>query len=801
MKKKVNNNSLRKSVIVTIAFVMISVMLLSFGYARFSATASIEDIMAKVRPTGNAIVSAFTASTLENGGSSSSLGYNIHNIYGTIDLPNQDSSVTFKVDVTVLLSPEMKIANITGLDSNLEYSFSNYTLGQPLCNTNDECNLGATDELYMTISYKSGGYNSSSTTYAFNLDFDFQEVNYVAKIGNTRYTSLSDAIQAVPTTNVETTVTLLKNTSEVITVNRNQNVKLNLQTFTISNSGNNPIFSNNGTVTITNGTITSDTVQGAFNNESHGTLIMSGGKIMTTGTKQAIYNNGGLVEISGNAYLSSTSDQRAVITNLTGGRVTITGGTIKSTGFSGIDNSGNLTIGVKDGNISKTTPSIQGLTYGVNATTSFNYYDGVIKGQTNAINNESLVSDKETGTYLLHSMENSYKKVVLGVPVIVTFNPNGGTVTEGTREVDIGSEIGILPIPTRNGFDFMGWFTDPDYGTEVLSDTIINSAITLYAHWEVSHVYVANVNGTDYEVLQDAVNTVPTNNTKVVITILHDIDNENIVVRNNQKIEFDIGSYTISNTSGIIIDNSGTIEIKNGKLIRNGANDQKRVIYNRSSGNVTISGGEIKSNAHQAIQNYGTLNITGGKIWVATSVDQGVINNENNGILNVSGGEIVGTKRQAIYNDGGTLTISGNPTLSNGYSATANRACVQNHRGTTTISGGTITSPSTSYPAVLNESTMTITGGTITSSAQNGVNNTSNLTIGVKDGNINTSAPTIRGTTYGVKNTSTFKYYDGTIKGVSASINGTVTEIEDNSTRVDGTEVIDNVTYQTAHLE
>ena len=201
MKKKVNNNSLRKSVIVTIAFVMISVMLLSFGYARFSATASIEDIMAKVRPQADAVISAFSASSLDNGGNASSLGYNMHNVYGTIDLPNQNSSVTFKVDATVLLSSEMKIANITGLDSNLEYSFSNYSLNQPLCNSNNECNFGATDEIYMTISYKSGGYNSSITSYAFNLDFDFQAVEYIARIGNTRYSTLSDAIQAVPTTN------------------------------------------------------------------------------------------------------------------------------------------------------------------------------------------------------------------------------------------------------------------------------------------------------------------------------------------------------------------------------------------------------------------------------------------------------------------------------------------------------------------------------------------------------------------------------------------------------------------------
>ena len=167
----------------------------------------------------------------------------------------------------------------------------------------------------------------------------------------------------------------------------------------------------------------------------------------------------------------------------------------------------------------------------------------------------------------------------------------------------------------------------------------------------------------------------------------------------------------------------------------------------------------------------------------------------------ISGGEVIATKRQAIYNDGGTLTITGNPYLTCGNGATPTRASVQNHKGITTISGGTITSPSASFPAVLNEATMTITGGTIKSTGQNGVNNTSTLIVGVKDGNIDASSPSITGAVYGLNNTNIFKFYDGTIRGVTASINGTITEIEDNSTRVDGTETISGTTYQTTHLE
>ena len=800
MKKKEQKDNLRKNIIVTIVFVLISTLLLSFAYANSSVTSTIESIMANVRPRGNAIITGFVQYSTENGGSSSSLGFNVHNTFGSISLPYADSSVTFKVDATVLLSPEMKITNVSGLDSNLEYEFSNYNLGDILCNTNDECNMGATDELYLTIRYKDGEYNSNTTSFAFNIDYTFVIVEYIARIGSNRYDTLNNAIAAVPKNNVETTVMLLQNTSEVVTVAQNQNVRLDLQNNTISNKGNSPVITNNGRVTMTNGIITSNAKQGAINNNSTGVFNMSGGRIIATGLRQAIYN-AGVVNISGDAYLSATTSERAPLQNLLGGTATITGGTILSTGFYGIENLGTLTIGNKDGTVNASSPLIKGETYGIYTTPTFDFYDGSIEGKTDAVNDESLIDDIETGTEILHAMDGSYKKISLGLKIIITFNPNQGTVNEPSREISRGTAIGPLPTPIRSGYDFVGWFTAASGGTEVLATTTFNNNDEIFAHWEEHHNYVAQIGSTKYEALQDAVDDVATDNNKVVITVLADIDNENIIVRSNQNIEFDIGSYTLSNTEGTIIDNYGTIEIKNGKIIRNGTNDQNRVIQNRSGGHITISGGEIKSINFQVIRNYGTMTITGGKIWGTTAVDQGIINNENGSTLTISGGQVIGTKRQAIYNDGGTLTITGTVSLTNGSGITANRACVQNHRGTTTISGGTITSPATSYPAVLNESTMTIVGGTITSNSQNGVNNTSSLTIGIKDGNIDSSSPTIMGYTYGVNNTSTFKFYDGTIKGISNSINGSIAEMEDNSTRVDDTETISGNTYHITYLQ
>ncbi len=796
--KKIVQNNIERYIKVIIAFVIISSLLLSLAYANSTINTSIENLLVSVKPRGNATITGMLLDSTSSGGTSSNEEYNVSSIFSSINLPSADSTVTYKVDATVFSATEMKISNITGLDSKLEYSMSNYNLGDPLCNTNDECNYGATDEILITIGYKSGEYDSSNTNYALSMNFIFERVNYIAKIGNTRYTTLKAAVQAVPKNDTQTTVMLLDNTSEIITIVAHQNVKLNLQNFTLSNSGKNPVITNDGVLNIYNGIITSDTTQGAINNNA--TLNITGGKIVATGTRQAIYN-AGTVNISGSAYLSAVTTERAPLQNLATGTINITGGTVLSTGYHAIDNLGTLTIGIKDGNASNSSPLIKGDTYGVNTTSNFLFYDGIIEGKIDAVNDETLIDDIETGTEILHARDGTYKKISLGQKITITFNANGGSVDEPYREISPGNTIGTLPTPTRIGFNCIGWFTDPENGTEITASTVFNTDDEIFAHWEVYHHYVADINGTKYELLQDAVDAVATDNVKVTITILDNIVDENIVVASGKNIELDIGNYSISSTSGNLFDNSGTLEIKNGILLRNGANDQNRVIQNERSGRLIISGGDIKSNIYQVIRNYGNLTITGGKIWAAAGVDQGLINNENNATMVISGGEVIATKRQAIYNDGGTLTITGNPYLTCGNGATPTRASVQNHKGITTISGGTITSPSASFPAVLNEATMTITGGTIKSTGQNGVNNTSTLIVGVKDGNIDASSPSITGAVYGLNNTNIFKFYDGTIRGVTASINGTITEIEDNSTRVDGTETISGTTYQTTHLE
>ena len=69
----------------------------------------------------------------------------------------------------------------------------------------------------------------------------------------------------------------------------------------------------------------------------------------------------------------------------------------------------------------------------------------------------------------------------------ITFNANGGTTSITNKSITYNSPYGTLPIPIRNGYEFKGWYTDKTGGSEITSETIVNttSDITLYAQWEV----------------------------------------------------------------------------------------------------------------------------------------------------------------------------------------------------------------------------------------------------------------------------------------------------------------------------
>lgn len=68
---------------------------------------------------------------------------------------------------------------------------------------------------------------------------------------------------------------------------------------------------------------------------------------------------------------------------------------------------------------------------------------------------------------------------------VITFNANGGSVSESTKTVYYGQYYGEMPTPTRTGYAFNGWYTAQTGGTKVTSDVVVTALAnqTLYAQW------------------------------------------------------------------------------------------------------------------------------------------------------------------------------------------------------------------------------------------------------------------------------------------------------------------------------
>ncbi|SHH44778.1 InlB B-repeat-containing protein [Clostridium grantii] len=72
----------------------------------------------------------------------------------------------------------------------------------------------------------------------------------------------------------------------------------------------------------------------------------------------------------------------------------------------------------------------------------------------------------------------------------VSFNANGGEVRTLNKQVNYDKAYEELPMPTRKGYIFNGWFTAVDGGSQVAADTMvkITAPQTLYAQWKKKSV-------------------------------------------------------------------------------------------------------------------------------------------------------------------------------------------------------------------------------------------------------------------------------------------------------------------------
>ena len=576
--------------------------------------------------------------------------------------------------------------------------------------------------------------------------------DYVAEVDGDKYESIALALDSI-TDSGKKTVKLLADTQENITIANGKNIVLDLQNHTMTNNGNNAVISNDGTLEVKNGTINSSAGTGAINNNAKGILNINSGTIKTTGTKQGLYNNGGIVKIEGNTLIESSSNQRAAVHNLKNGTITITSGTIKSTGAYAIYNEeGSLTIGTKDDLYDTEKPIIQGKTYGVIANTEFNVYDGIISGNTYPVGivtatgtNPSISKDtditKVTGIEAdsTKDVDTTNKTLIYNIDTSnrsrITYNPVGGEASKEYQIVYNGNTIGTLPSAIKVDNEFNGWYTEENGGIQVTENTIPNGDATYYAHWTyVDPNTVAYVEGYGYTSLADAISR------GGKITLQKDVIITTPLVM-NKNATLDLNGHTIS-----LRNNNLTIKkdvtIVDSSTLQTGliTSTSDFTVVVSSTGKLTHKSGTIEGlGAYGAIRNYGQLVIDGGTVQGTATTKLGyVVYNDKNmtmksGTIYSSNGRAVQVYTNATFTmDGGLLKTD------------AIKEQTLNLYGdcSATINGGTIEGLNTNTAAIamFHNTTLTVNGGTIKGYDMgitgNGSEHNSNANITINGGDI-----------------------------------------------------------------
>ena len=332
----------------------------------------------------------------------------------------------------------------------------------------------------------------------------------------------------------------------------------------------------------------------------------------------------------------------------------------------------------------------------------------------------------------------------------ITLDPNGGNLANATKEVTYNSPYGTLPTPNRAGYDFDGWFTEKDGGTNIEASTVVTAVEphTLYAHW-TAHEHcicggsISTGDHTGHTPVsyqswngKDAISY--TNKTAYVYLSQNVTFNSNLVVDGTTLYLCLNGKTFASNgTNKITVNNGGRLvlcdcagggtirgatkgwggscvylyqstldifggKITGGKVSGNGgggaiALDDSKCVVNMYGGEISGNNGNKSGGAiflNSADKKGGTVNIYGGLIANNKAQNGGVIYSSCGGTVNLVGGTISGNKATngdggVINMSGGTITISGTKLINN----TASRygGAVYLHNGVTaTMTGGEI---------------------------------------------------------------------------------------------------------------
>ena len=456
----------------------------------------------------------------------------------------------------------------------------------------------------------------------------------VAKIGETTYAKLSDAVTAAAEGD---TVTLRKDTTEDVVVDKN---------ITLDLGGNTLTGTNTKKITLTIA--------------KNATATVKNGSVKGTSSNYTIQNNG-----------------TATFETLTA--------TAGNTGSSMIDNSGTLTInsGVYSGGLN-VVKSEEGSTLVINGGTftlahSVEGYTGVIfaYGDTTITGGEFIQSLTNCGRW--HHPQVVATGVVEGYTAITRVT--GGSFTNARSGEGIFRGVGKKA--TSDNFKVSGGTFNKSVSEEYCANGFIPTKNADGTYGVKEGKYVAKIGSKKYETLADAIRLATNGKT---VTLLDNISG-NFEIASAKKITLDLNGFTLNGGTGTAeaaITNYGTLtitdssEAKTGTIKRddNGVEGETSYYVIKNHGTMTIEKAIVINNS-----GYKKQNPSGSMVGSSLILNGGV---DNISKLTIKGGEFTQMNFIAIKNDAnGELHVEGG-------TITSNHSAVQNWFNAT-ITGGKIT--------------------------------------------------------------------------------------------------------------
>lgn len=193
-KRRKSTNNKNKYFLLFVIFTLLSTILITIGYSSFESTLTVSNFKVDIRPDKNVRITSTTVSSKNNDANLSNFNYGADMIYSDYYLPNENSEVTYLVEVKNFGNVEIGIKNFTLSDNYqdiLKIETTDYIEGtmikdnQETCvQSVDGCKLDIIKSFYVTIKYQDNAYNST-TDRNFNnvvINFDFVEMHRITYV-------------------------------------------------------------------------------------------------------------------------------------------------------------------------------------------------------------------------------------------------------------------------------------------------------------------------------------------------------------------------------------------------------------------------------------------------------------------------------------------------------------------------------------------------------------------------------------------------------------------------------------------